>query len=84
MVLCNTELKRAGGVLKLLNIRPDHLYVMAVAKLETAFEAFTDRQAAVNSFFPDRTRHHESILQFVDDLKKDKAAAKAEDIPAAC
>jgi anti-sigma B factor antagonist len=39
--------------------------LLVLAKLDAVFEAFTDEQDAVDSFFPDRAIRRFDILEFV-------------------
>lgn len=54
LVVCQTRLRKAGGALKLLSLRRDHLDLVVLARLEGAFDVFTDEVSAINSFFPER------------------------------
>ena len=47
-------LKASGGRLALLNLRPAHVELFVLFKLEMDFEVFDNEPDAVNSFFPDR------------------------------
>jgi anti-sigma B factor antagonist len=65
MVICYTTLKRHGGALKLVNPNKRNIELLALTKLYTVFEVFTETQDAVNSFFPDREIKRFDILAFV-------------------
>jgi len=65
MVICYTTLKRHGGMLKLVNPNKRNVELLALTKLYTIFEVFTEVQDAVNSFFPDREIKRFDILAFV-------------------
>src|SRR5579863_3510071 len=65
MVICYTTLKRQGGALKLVNPNKRNIELLALTKLYTVFEVFTEVQDAVNSFFPDREIKRFDILAFV-------------------
>jgi anti-sigma B factor antagonist len=65
MVICYTSLKRQGGALKLVNPNKRNIELLALTKLYTVFEVFTEVQDAVNSFFPDREIKRFDILAFV-------------------
>ena len=65
MVICYTTLKRHGGALKLVNPNKRNVELLALTKLHTIFEVFTEPQDAVNSFFPDREIKRFDILSFV-------------------
>jgi len=73
LVFCYARIVRSGGALKLLD-PPLHLSLMALAKLDTVFEVFTDEQDAVNSFFPDRAVRHYDILEWVQEQEKRSAS----------
>jgi anti-sigma B factor antagonist len=65
MVICYTTLKRQGGALKLVNPNKRNIELLALTKLYTVFEVFTEQQDAVNSFFPGREIKRFDILAFV-------------------
>lgn len=65
LVIAHTQLTRAGGAVKLLNLSKRNVQLLIITKLSTVFEIFDDEQAAVNSFFPDRERKPFDILEFV-------------------
>jgi anti-anti-sigma factor len=65
MVICYTSLKRLEGALKLVNPNKRNIEMLALTKLHTIFEVFTDLQDGVNSFFPDRVIKRFDILAFV-------------------
>lgn len=65
MVICYTTLKRHGGALKLVNPNKRNIELLALTKLYTVFEVFTEPQDAVNSFFPGREIKRFDILAFV-------------------
>ena len=56
LLVCQARLRRAGGVLKLLNLSRAHMELF-VFKLEGVFEVYQDEQDAIESFFPDRALH---------------------------
>ncbi len=70
LVFCYARIVRSGGALKLLNLMPLHLSLMVLTKLDAVFEVFTDEQAAVDSFFPDRAIRHYDVLEFVQEQEK--------------
>jgi anti-sigma B factor antagonist len=70
LIICNARLQKAGGALKLVNIRPHHMDPALLMKQDTVLEVFKDEQDAVNSFFPDRAVRHYDILEFVEELEK--------------
>jgi len=57
-----------------LNLSPLHLNLLVLAKLDTVFQAFTDEQDAVDSFFPDRASRQYDILDFVQEQEKRSGA----------
>lgn len=65
MVICFTQLQKSGGALKLLHVNKRNVELLALTKLHTIFEAFTEEQDAVNSFFPGREIKRFDILKFV-------------------
>src|SRR5271169_3230835 len=74
MVICYTTLKRQGGALKLVNPNKRNVELLALTKLHTIFEVFTDPQDAVNSFFPGREIKRFDILSFVQSHEQDEPA----------
>jgi len=71
MVMCATSQRKAGGMLKLLNLNRRNIELLVMTKLATVFDLFTDEQDAVNSFFPDRAIKAFDILSFVEQMKKE-------------
>jgi anti-sigma B factor antagonist len=71
LVMCATSQRKAGGVLKLLNVNRRNIELLVMTKLATVFDLFTDEQDAVNSFFPDRAIKTFDILSFVEQMKKE-------------
>ena len=65
MVISYTTLKKLDGALKLVNPNKRNIEMLALTRLHTIFEVFTDLQDAVNSFFPDRIIKRFDILAFV-------------------
>ncbi len=65
MVICYTSVKRQDGALKLVNPNKRNIEMLALTRLYTVFEVFTDLLDAVNSFFPDRVIKRFDILAFV-------------------
>lgn len=72
MVICYTSLKRQGGALKLVNPNKRNVELLALTKLYTVFEVFTEVQDAVNSFFPGREIKRFDILAFVQAHETDE------------
>jgi len=66
LIFCHARVEQSGGQMKLLN-SPPHLDLIVLAKLDSAFEVFTDEQDAVNSFFPERAIRHYDILEWVQE-----------------
>ena len=60
-------LTKAGGALKLMKVNKRNVELLALTKLHTIFEVFTEEQDAVNSFFPGREVKHFDILKFVSE-----------------
>jgi anti-sigma B factor antagonist len=59
------NLRKAGGGLALVNLKPTHIKLLLEAKVANVFEVFKTDQDAINSFFPDRKVQHYDILEFV-------------------
>lgn len=72
MVICFTSVKKAGGMLKLLNLNKRNIELLLLTKLHTIFEVFSDETDAVNSFFPGREIKRFDILSFVQAQQKDE------------
>jgi anti-sigma B factor antagonist len=73
LLYARAELRRAGGGLALANLKPAHLQILLVAKLETVFDVFECTQDAVNSFFPERAVPHYDLLAVIKGLRQDHA-----------
>jgi anti-sigma B factor antagonist len=71
LVMCFSTARRAGGMMKLLNLSRRTLELIVLTRLETVFEAFDDEQSAVNSFFPDREIKKFDILTFLQQRKSE-------------
>ena len=65
LVISYTQLKKAGGALKLLHLNKRNVELLALTRLHTIFEVFAEETDAVNSFFPGREVKHFDILSFV-------------------
>ena len=65
LVISYTQVKKAGGALKLLNLNKRNVELLALTRLHTIFEVFGEETDAVNSFFPGREIKHFDILSFV-------------------
>jgi anti-sigma B factor antagonist len=72
LVVAHTQLQKAGGSVKLLNVSKRNVQLLILTKLSTVFEMFDDEQAAINSFFPDRERKPFDILEFVKEQEDGK------------
>jgi anti-sigma B factor antagonist len=75
LVISYTQVKKADGALKLLNLNKRNVELLALTRLHTIFEVFAQETDAVNSFFPGREIKHFDILSFVQQ-HKDEAEAK--------
>ena len=65
LVISYTQLKKAGGALKLMRLNRRNVELLALTRLHTVFEVFAEEQDAVNSFFPGREIKRFDILAFV-------------------
>jgi len=63
------RLRKAGGGLALVNLKPKHIEILVEAKLGRVFNVFANDQDAINSFFPDRDCQPYDILEFVNRLR---------------
>src|SRR5271165_621771 len=75
------KLRKAGGGLALVNLKPSHIKLLLEAKVANIFEVFKTDQDAINSFFPDREVHRYDILEFVQS-QQEAAESKSADEPA--
>jgi anti-sigma B factor antagonist len=71
LVMCFSTARRAGGMMKLLNLSRRTLELIVLTRLEMVFEVFDDEQSAVNSFFPDREIKKFDILTFLQQRKSE-------------
>jgi anti-sigma B factor antagonist len=71
MVVCASNMKRAGGKVKLLDLNKRNIELLVITRLTTVFELFDDEQDAVNSFFPGREIRSFDILSFVKQMKEE-------------
>ena len=71
MVICYTTIKKMDGALKLVNPNKRNIEMLALTRLHTIFEVFTEPLDAVNSFFPDRAIKRFDVLAFVKSHAKD-------------
>jgi anti-sigma B factor antagonist len=60
------KLRKAGGGLALVNLKPFHIELLVEARLAAVFEIFKEDQDAINSFFPGREVQRYDILEFVN------------------
>lgn len=65
LVFAREKLRKAGGGLRLASLRPQHMDLLVVAKMETISEVFERDQEAMNSFFPDRQIRPLNLLEMV-------------------
>jgi anti-sigma B factor antagonist len=71
LVISYTQLKKAGGALKLMRLNRRNVELLALTRLHTVFEVFAEEQDAVNSFFPDREIKRFDILAFVKNQQQE-------------
>ena len=71
MVVCASNMKKAGGKVKLLSLNKRNIELLVITRLTTMFEIFDDEQDAVNSFFPGREIKTFDILSFVKQMKEE-------------
>ena len=74
LVISYTQVKKAGGGLKLLHLNKRNVELLALTRLHTIFEVFAEETDAVNSFFPGREIKHFDILSFVQQHRDDAEA----------
>lgn len=65
LVISYTQVQKAGGALKLLQLNKRNVELLALTRLHTIFEVFAEETEAVNSFFPGREIKRFDILNFV-------------------
>jgi anti-sigma B factor antagonist len=68
------KLRKAGGKLAILNMKPSEMEVPVEANLETFIEVFQNEADAINSFFPERVIKHYDVLEFVESNVAEKGA----------
>jgi anti-sigma B factor antagonist len=78
LVVAHTQLQKAGGSVKLLNVSKRNVQLLILTKLSTVFEMFDQEQTAINSFFPDRERKPFDILEFVKEQESDNQQVGAD------
>jgi anti-anti-sigma factor len=59
------KLRKSGGGLAIVNLKPSHIKVLLEARLATVFDVFKTDQDAINSFFPGREFERYDILEYV-------------------
>jgi anti-sigma B factor antagonist len=64
LLFARAKLRKAGGDLALVNLKPSHSKVLVEARLASVFEVFKEDQDAINSFFPGREVQRYDILEF--------------------
>lgn len=69
MVMCSTNMKKTGGIVKLVHLNRRNMELLVLTKIDTIFEVFDDETDAVNSFFPGREIKRFDILSFVRQLQ---------------
>ena len=74
VVISYSQVQKAGGALKLLNLNRRNVELLALTRLHTIFEVFAQETDAVNSFFPGREIKHFDILSFVQQHKDEVEA----------
>ncbi len=72
MVICYTNLQKAGGAMKLVKLNRRNVELLVLTKLSTVFEVFGEEQDAINSFFPEREIKRFDILSFVQQRQNDE------------
>jgi len=65
MVICYTQVKKAGGELKLMKLNRRNVELLALTRLHTVFDVFAAEPDAINSYFPGREIKKFDILSFV-------------------
>ncbi|MBZ5608600.1 MAG: STAS domain-containing protein [Acidobacteriia bacterium] len=63
LVLFAEKFREAGGRLAII----EQSMASSLLRLAAALDTYTDEQAAINSFFPDRAVPHYDILEFVEE-----------------
>jgi anti-sigma B factor antagonist len=77
LLYARAELRRAGGGLALADLKPAHMRVLLLAKLETVFNVFGSQLDAVNSFFPARNVPHYDLLELVTSIREGRGFQEA-------
>lgn len=71
MVMCSTNTRKTGGIVKLVHLNRRNMELLVLTKIDTIFEVFDDETDAVNSFFPGREIKRFDILSFVRQLQEE-------------
>jgi anti-sigma B factor antagonist len=64
LVVCFAALQQQGGVLKLTNVGRRHMKLLVLTKLTAVVELFDNEDAAVDSFFPERTAKRFEVAEY--------------------
>ncbi len=72
LVMCVTNMQKAGGNVKLVNLNKRNIELLVMTRLATCFEIFTDEGDAVGSYYPDRKIKTFDILDFVNKMKTEE------------
>jgi anti-sigma B factor antagonist len=73
LLYARAEFRRAGGGLALANLRPSHMQVLLVARLETVFGVFGSQHDAIDSFFADREVPRYDLSAAVNAMRQNRA-----------
>lgn len=68
---CSATIRYAGGALKLLKVRWDHMDLISRAGLDREFEVFREEISALNSFFPERAVPAFDVLEYAKQQRKE-------------
>lgn len=71
LVMCSTRFRKAGGVVKLLNVNRRNIELIVMTKIDTIFEIFEDETDAINSFFPGRAIRRFDLRSFVQKMREE-------------
>jgi anti-sigma B factor antagonist len=72
LVMCATNLRKAGGNMKLVAVNRRNIELLVMTKLAKVSEIFADEQDAINSYYPDRQVKTFDILDFVQKMKQEE------------
>ncbi len=76
LLVSQAKVRRAGGGMRLIHLKPAHQELLSETALDNAFDTFPDEQDAINSFFPERNIQHYDILEFVSHQHEPLASLK--------